>query len=204
VLLGFNNLFGSGPGQIPFGATVTSATLTLNTVNSSAAGGTIYRMSIDWSESASWNSMGNGIQIGTETVATAELNTGAVATGSSSFDVTASLNAWLSGAANAAEANQANNGWVFIANSTDGWDFISSEGSSGSRPVLTVTYTLEDGSTATAFVSDDALLFGLPDEAGRPDWPDWRDWQDRDDFGFSLSALLGRHALNTAFDDWLV
>ena len=175
VLLGFNNLFGSGPGQIPIGATVTSATLTLSTVNSSAAGANLYRMSSDWSESASWNSLGNGIQVGIETVAAADLNTGAVATGLRAFDVTASLSAWLSGAPTADAANQANNGWAFIANSTDGWDFTSSEGS-GNRPMLSVTYTLGDGSTATATMSGEALLAAPMVDRGRPDRLDCDDW----------------------------
>jgi hypothetical protein len=39
TLLGFDNLFGPGPGQIPPNASITSATLTLRTTNGSAQGG---------------------------------------------------------------------------------------------------------------------------------------------------------------------
>jgi hypothetical protein len=140
TLLVFNDLFGSGPGQIPVGATITSATLTLNTVNPSATGASLYRMLADWSEQDSWNSLGSGIQLGTEALWSPDLITGAVSRGAGTFDVTTSVRAWLSGAATALEANAANNGWVFIAKSSDGWDFSSSE--SLIRPTLTVTYEL--------------------------------------------------------------
>jgi hypothetical protein len=39
----------------------------------------------------------------------------------------------------AEDANAANKGWVFVADSSDGWDFYSSE--SGKGPVLTVTFS---------------------------------------------------------------
>jgi hypothetical protein len=138
ALLAFDNLFGSGPGQIPVGATVTSAMLTLKTFNGSADGATLHRMLTGWTDQATWNSLGAGVQLGTEAVTAADVNSFGVAAGTFSYDVTASLNAWLSGAASAADANAANRGWVFMANSTDGWDFLSSE--SSGRPVLTVTY----------------------------------------------------------------
>ena len=140
TLLVFNDLFGNGPGQIPFGATITSATLTLNTVNPSATGASLYRMLGSWSEHDSWNSLGGGVQLGSETALSPDLVTAAVSRGTSSFDVTASVLAWLSGAATADQANAANHGWVFVANSSDGWDFSSSE--SSAPPTLTVTYDI--------------------------------------------------------------
>ena len=140
TLLVFNDLFGNGPGQIPFGATITSATLTLNTVNPSATGASLYRMLGSWSEHDSWNSLGGGVQLGIETALSPDLVTVAVSRGTSSFDVTASVLAWLSGAATADQANAANHGWVFVANSSDGWDFSSSE--SSAPPTLTVTYDI--------------------------------------------------------------
>ena len=130
TLLEFGNLFGTGPGQIPLGATITSASLTLQTTNGSGNGGSLYRMLTDWNGAATWNVLGDGVQIGTETSA-ADLNVGAVSLGSRAFDVTKSLQAWADG--------QANNGWLFNTPSTDGWFFDSSEGST--KPSLTVTYT---------------------------------------------------------------
>jgi hypothetical protein len=47
ALLAFDDLFGPGPGHIPIGAKIASATLTLRTTNSSAHGGWLYRMLSD-------------------------------------------------------------------------------------------------------------------------------------------------------------
>jgi 3-phytase len=141
ALLRFDNLFGDGSGQVPPDAAITSATLTLHTSNGSGQGGTLHRMLSNWTPGATWNSLANGIQLGgTEAVAAADVTTGSTATGTRAFDVTASLNAWTNGADNAAQANDANNGWVFKAGGTDGWDFSSSEAAAANRPLLTVTY----------------------------------------------------------------
>jgi hypothetical protein len=182
ALLAFTNLFGSGPGQIPFGATITSATLTLNTVNASAAGASLHRMVTSWSESATWNSLVNGVQLGIEAVLSADLSTGAVAGGLRSFNVIASLTAWMAGATTATQANAANKGWVFIANSSDGWDFSSSE--SAIKPTLTVTYVMAANMSASmttaAAADDDMFAFGPTGEISRVDVTnsmfDWNDF----------------------------
>jgi hypothetical protein len=141
TLLAFQGLFGTGPGQIPIGATITSATLTFNLVNASTTGGSLYRMLLDWDEQASWNFLGNGVQHdGIEAVTTADLVTGAVSVGTLALDVTGSVRAWLSGATTVEQANDNNNGWLFTSAGTDGWDFRSSE--SSTPPSLTVTYTV--------------------------------------------------------------
>jgi Bacterial Ig domain/Calcineurin-like phosphoesterase/RTX calcium-binding nonapeptide repeat (4 copies)/Right handed beta helix region len=140
TLLAFEGLFGDGPGQIPLGATIASASLTLTTVNNSATGASFHRMLVDWTDQATWNSLGGGVQFGTEAVATADFNTGAVRTGAAAYDMTASLQAWLAGADSAQEANAANNGWLVATDATDAWHFLSSEVGSG-MPVLTVTYS---------------------------------------------------------------
>jgi hypothetical protein len=143
TLLGFDNLFGPGPGQIPPNASITSATLTLRTTNGSAQGGSLYRMVADWTSAATWSSFGgNGVQTdGSEAVASADLTTGAVASGSRAFDVTNSLQAWAAAGTTAEAHNAANQGWLIKTGSTDGWDFSSSEGTT--KPLLTVTYTLD-------------------------------------------------------------
>jgi hypothetical protein len=172
-LLAFTDLFGDGPGQIPVGSTITSAILTVDTVNASTAGASLHRMLSDWTESSTWNSLGSGVQLGREAVGTTDLNSFAVATGPHSFDVTSSLVAWLSGATSALAANQANNGWLLLANTSDGWGFLSSE--SGNRPSLTVTFippppppgeqvttTFAPG-TLSAIVQDTSLFQNDPD-----------------------------------------
>ena len=84
TLLAFTGLFGDGPGQIPLGATITSAMLTVNVTNSSSAGATIYRMTADWAATSSWSSLGDGVQVGTETQAAPDLVLGS--TGSATPD----------------------------------------------------------------------------------------------------------------------
>jgi hypothetical protein len=66
--------------------------------------------------------------------------------GNRPFNVTGSLQAWAAGTTYQAQ-NAANQGWLFKAGGTDAWVFSSSDGSV--RPLLTVTYTVDD-TTATA------------------------------------------------------
>ena len=66
-LLRFNDIIGTGTGQIPVGSTINSATLTVSVVNSSTAQMqmSLYRMLSDWDEGlATWNSFGQigGVQ----------------------------------------------------------------------------------------------------------------------------------------------
>ena len=63
ALIRFDNLFGSGAGQIPLGATIISATLTLDGADTSSSSATIslHRMLTTWSESSTWNSLTSGI-----------------------------------------------------------------------------------------------------------------------------------------------
>src|SRR3954447_23842051 len=80
-LLEFTNIFGDGPGQIPIGATITSAVLTVSVAEGTKSGGSLYRMTTVWNESSTWNTLGNGVQIGVETASTPDLTLGAVANG---------------------------------------------------------------------------------------------------------------------------
>ena len=85
ALLAFTELFGPSPNQVPLGATITSATLTLQTTNGSAQGGSLHRMLLPWTTlpAWTWDSFGNGVQFdGREAIAAADLVTGAVDIGS--------------------------------------------------------------------------------------------------------------------------
>ena len=143
ALLAFTGLFGNGPGQIPVGATITSATLTLRVSDASTSSVSMSRMLVDWNELSSWNSLGSGVQIGVEATDTVAISSSA--TGLRTYNVTDSVQAWLSGAATADQANAANDGWVFTMSGTDQWAFRSSE--SAVVPVLTVEYSLDGGGT---------------------------------------------------------
>ncbi|MBM6595652.1 hypothetical protein [Microvirga pudoricolor] len=134
-LLMFSGLIGSGTGQIPVGAKITSAVLTLQTTNK-GDGATFHRMLQSWDAAATWNTFGNnGIQTdGVEARAAADANTGKTLVGATNVDVTTSVQAWADG--------EANHGWMLKSLGSDGWDFNASEASV--RPRLVVTYTLDD------------------------------------------------------------
>jgi hypothetical protein len=121
VLLGFTNIFGNGPGQIPPGSTIVSAQLTLY-VNDTGNGARFYRMLMPWNPDAeTWTSMGDGVQ--TDDVEACSTNsafwclsydTGLITcgTGPSVIGVTSDVQLWANG--------QTNYGWLLTT-----WDFGS-------------------------------------------------------------------------------
>ena len=147
ALLRFDDIIGSASGQIPLGATILSATLVVQTT-SKGDGATLHRMLLPWSDSATWNSLANGIQAdGIEAMIPNDLDTGFIPAGTTRLDVTTSLQAWADG--------QANHGWAFLPLGPDGWDFNSAEGST--PPTLIVEYTTADGGPVNSapLASDD-------------------------------------------------
>lgn len=145
VLLRFDNLFGSGTGQIPVGAVITSATLTLNTT-SAGDGASLHRLLAAFSNATTWTSAGSGIQLdGAEAVAAADATVGKTSLGTITINVTASLQAWASGATNF--------GWLFNPAGSDGWDFSSAEGSI--KPKLQVTFSTDGGGNTPPLATDD-------------------------------------------------
>ena len=144
-LLKFTSLFGTGASQIPAGASITSATLTLCTPSSDTAaagnGGTFHRMLVAWDETSTWNSLGNGIQAdGTDAASATSFAVGSSNTvagfGYYSFDVTSDVRLWSTGATN--------QGWGGLpwTGGTDGWAFASRRAAvTNQRPRLSVTFT---------------------------------------------------------------
>jgi matrixin len=131
-LLRFDGIFGDGPGQVPAGVKVLTATLELNTADK-GSGASLHRMLVDWTENDSWSTFGgNGIQTGAEALAAVD-GTASGQDDTTRIDVTSSLAAW-------SQDPCSNRGWVFLPAGTDGWDFSSSE--SGSPPRLTVEYSI--------------------------------------------------------------
>jgi hypothetical protein len=136
ILLRFEKITGNGPGQIPPGSMVRSATLTVSAFDQ---GDTVYlhRMLVPWPRQATWSTMIAGVTAdGLEASRHRESFTfGKIAANSSAipFDVTDSVQAWASGAAN--------HGWVFINTGGNGWDFYTHEFDDVSqRPKLVVEY----------------------------------------------------------------
>jgi hypothetical protein len=157
ALLRFDSLFGALPDQIPFGSTINSAVITLfapNASNAPTGNIAIHQMTTAWDETATWNSLTNGVQIGSETVAGADDSINVlVANASADFDVLASLQAWLGG--------DTNFGWVITNDSTDGVQFSSSESAiPANRPILTIDFTPvpEPGSLVLAGLAGAAAL----------------------------------------------
>ncbi len=137
-LLRFDKIIGSGKGQVPAGATIKKAILTLTTEGSyadSKGGARFHRMKVPWSEASTYNSLKGGVTVGAEAETKHDADSAGKVTskGTRSFDVTASVQAWAKGAAN--------HGWVLINKSTDRWTFRSSEWTEVvERPMLTVRY----------------------------------------------------------------
>jgi hypothetical protein len=137
VLIRFDDIFGNGAGQVPPGATILSATLTVNVTNVSANPAAFHRMLQSWTDTSTWNLLVGGVQPdGSEALATPDLSTSSSVTGAHSVTVTASVAAWSAGATNL--------GWALLPGGTDGWGFESSEAAtSANRPKLTVTFTTD-------------------------------------------------------------
>jgi hypothetical protein len=141
ALVRFDGIFSGAGGPIPAGATIQSATLTLQ-VSNAGSGFAMHRMVQSWSDGDTWNSFGNGIQAdGVEARAVADVLRGAgnsngnIAVGVLTIDVTEAVRAWAAG--------EANLGWVLLPlmGGTNGIDFFSSEATTASsRPKLTVQY----------------------------------------------------------------
>jgi concanavalin A-like lectin/glucanase superfamily protein/slime mold repeat-containing protein len=137
VLIRFDGIIGNGAGQVPPGATIQSATLSVNVTNVSANAAGFHRMLQSWSGASTWDSLVGGVQAnGTEAVATPDVSSASSVTGQHSVNVTASVAAWAAGAVNL--------GWALLPGGTDGWGFESSEAATAAnRPRLSVTYTTD-------------------------------------------------------------
>ena len=155
ALVRFDGIFGNGPGQIPPGATIQSATLTVNVTNVSTTGMALHRMLQPWSGTSTWNSLTAGVSADdVEAVAAADASTTYNGTVPALFDVsvTSSVAAWSDGATNL--------GWAFLPNGTDSIQFDSADvGTAALRPKLTVVYVA--GCTTSADCDDGNLCNGV-------------------------------------------
>jgi hypothetical protein len=136
-LLWFQDIFGTGPGQIPPGATILNANLQLYTQNGSVDSVRLHRMLIPWSESDTWNSLVNGISAD-NTEARSEIDAAFIhntVNTNVQVDVTVSLQAWADG--------ESYYGWTLLPTGSDGYAFASSEGAQEQRPLLVVEFTTE-------------------------------------------------------------
>ena len=139
-LIRFDNIFGSGPGQVPpnpYTTWIEWARLTLRTSND---GDPIWfhRMLVPWNETNNWNELstsGPGLQADNVEMAAVPDFT---FTGSNpvprvdTFDVTATVRGWLAG-------DFPNYGWGITNQIANGWQFDSSENTNvTNRPLLEI------------------------------------------------------------------
>ncbi len=160
VLVRFDGLFGSAAGQIPAGAVIQSAKLVLFTPAGTGydSDGTFraHRMIVDWTDSATWNSLTGGVSNNNTEAASASSFSLVpdVDGGPAIFDVTADLELFQSGTAN--------RGWLLRASTTDpddGWTMKSSEYATDAalRPSLDITYSLPAGDAYTTWAAANGL-----------------------------------------------
>jgi hypothetical protein len=137
-LLQFKDIFGSGSSQVPFGSEIVSATLTFY-VSNSGNKIDLHRMVTPWSDSATWNSFGSGIQANDiEAKSTADVQTGYMSSGWRDIDVTTSVTAW-------AADPTTNHGWAMLPTGSNGVDFYSTNNVSYWVPRISVEYLAPTG-----------------------------------------------------------
>ncbi len=134
VLLRFDSILGEAADQIPAGASVSSATLRLNSLDT-GNGGHFHAMLQSWSDTSTWNSLTNGVTAdGVEAMSVADASVGTNSIGYVDLNVTGTVQSWVNG-------TMANNGWAVLPNGTDGWHIASAEyGTTAYRPELIVTF----------------------------------------------------------------
>ena len=180
-LVRFLNVFGAGAGQVPQGATVTAATLTLRTGTDasdfSSTPTSLHRMLADWGEGSTWDGMNGGVAAdGVEAAATADGTvTPDVLGGAAEFDVRATVQAWSNGASNF--------GWALLPDGSNGWRLESSEAPAPeARPRLSVTFesaqqpgnqppSVSAGPDQAVTITAGAFLDGTVTDDGLPDPP---------------------------------
>ena len=144
-LLRFDGFVGLGADQIPSGATVLSATLSLVVTDGSNGpeGSDLHSVLVDWSESTTtYANFGGDTGVNSD-----EISASAVATApptacdpacpiTMSIDVTSSVQAWVTSPAT-------NFGWAIMPGATDGTDVGSSNtGRTDLHPVLDILYAV--------------------------------------------------------------
>lgn len=134
-LLRFDGLFGPNPDQIPPGAQIASAVLTIVVFDESVApAGEIHLALVDWDESVTWNNFGGEAGVQADEYDPQLVASAPIAVGTHNIDVTSSLQAWSA-------APAGNRGWIFLPLSTNGVQVRSSEYATvAERPMLTVTF----------------------------------------------------------------
>ena len=132
-LLRFDDIFGTGAGQIPLNYYIQSAILTY-TVSNVGDYANVYEAAVDWTEDVTYNDFGGDAGVQSDEYGALVTNAPGTALTSYQVDVKSSLISW--------HANpSANKGWLFYPTASDGVNVSSSEFATiVNRPKLTVVY----------------------------------------------------------------
>ncbi len=146
VLIRFDNIIGSGAGQVPAGATIQAAVLELTSITADAqgAGGQFAPLLKAWDAADTWNTWADGISadgVEAATVPTVTLPAEGfgvtVQATKHDVEVTSAVQAWANGTLD-------DNGWVILPwdEGSNGWGFNSADSDPvDMRPQLRVYYT---------------------------------------------------------------
>jgi len=153
LLIRFENIFGTAINQVPPGATILNAPLTVRITNQ-GDDPSLHQMLVPWQESSTWDSMVDGILVDdVEAAAVADVTFPGGGTDTVIPLPQSTLQAWLDG-------TKTNYGWVFRPSGSDGTDFSSSENSViAARPRLAVIW----GNVNVPFVRSTSPLNGATD-----------------------------------------
>lgn len=154
ALLMFGNIFGAGLNQIPLGSIITSATLGFE-LDSPGDDLNMLQMLVAWDEAtATWNSLGNGIQDAPGEASFLRLLTNLNGGDGDLYtvDVLSEVSLWAAGASNY--------GWGLTPTDTDGVDYHSTNHveDSHEKPILTVSFRVPSNEVPEPGIS---LLLGL-------------------------------------------
>jgi hypothetical protein len=169
-LIRFDNLFGPDAGQVPLGATILSAKLSIVTGlygdEQSFTEMSLHPLSVPFNQESTWNSLDAGVSLGAEAIATPEFSLFPNARGDYAiFDVSDSITSF---AAAAALGQNVNHGWLINPSGTDPWLYYPSEVGLDYRPILSITYALSQ---------PPLTLFGDYDQNGTVDAGDYIVWR---------------------------
>ncbi len=196
-LIRFDNVFGAGPGQMPLGATINSAQLDFYIHNDADFATVIdlHRMLVAWTESSTWNSLTNAVQLDDAEALSTPDDTwsagDADGTGWKTLDVTSTVQTWSAGATV--------HGWVMVSDDdNNGLHWWTSEyGTAGLRPILTIDYTVAgSGCTDGNNGRDEFNAVAYNGSDGSVDWSGtpWVEVNDDNDPTFIATQAIGIQA----------
>jgi hypothetical protein len=142
ALIRFDDIIGTGSGQVPPGAIVNKATLTLRATSAGGQRVFVHRMLAPWNaETLTWGTAklaGNtdgGIQADNKEAAAPFTSFDSTKKGEYEIDILPVVRLWVFG-------KEKNYGLAFTCDSTNGWDFESAEAKDEDhRPLLTIEFT---------------------------------------------------------------